>query len=109
MSFAKDLWCHVLFGEGENERQKQTCCATSRNSQGLDYSSGREDQRIFGRISARTRQEMGRIAQYIHARFRRPLQRAILLDADHRRRAHCPSHIRLYRHYPQDGKLYSLI
>ncbi len=45
---------------------------------------------------------MGRVAQHLHARLRRPLQGALLLDADDGGRAHSQAHLRLHRHHPEE-------
>lgn len=83
MPFAENIRCDVLFGEGEDEGEEQTSGTITRNCQGLYNPSRREKQGVFGRLSPREGEKVGRIAEHVHARFRRPLQRAVLFDADY--------------------------
>ena len=83
MPFAENLRCDVLFGEGEDEREEQASGAVIRHRQGLYNPSRREKQGVFGRLSPREGEKVGCFAEHVHARFRRPLQRAVLFDADY--------------------------
>lgn len=83
MSVTENLRRDVLFGEGEDERKEQTSGTITRHRQGLYNPSRREKQGVFGRLSSREGEKVGRFAQHVYSRFRRPLQRAVLFDADY--------------------------
>jgi len=99
---AEDLRGHVLSGQGENEGQEQAGGAPARHHQGVDFARGREEQGVPQRVSAGVCEEVGGVAEHVHARLWRPLQGAVLLDADDGGRACGAPHQRLHRHHSEE-------
>ena len=98
----QDLRRHVLPSQRKDERQEQASCASSRRNQRVATAGGRKDQRIPERVPTGVREKVGRLAQHLHSRLWRPLQRALLLNADDGGRAHSQTHLWLYRHHPEE-------
>ena len=69
MSLSQDVWRDVFPRQRENEGQKQAGRSSTRHYQGVNSAGRREEQRVSQCVSARVREKMGSVAQYVHARF----------------------------------------
>ncbi len=88
MPVAQNLRSHVFSRQREDEGQEQACGSSSWNHQRVDSASGRENKRVSQCVSSRVCEKVGCLAKHVHARLWRPLQGALLLDADHRGRTY---------------------